>query len=163
MAMGDHLWHHRWSGKTIYGSRTWSGGPSTATYFAADGPGDLFWGDHLWHDRANSSDFCLQELRWPALQARRNYFSVSFVHDILHKRVSLSFEDHFHFSTSCSRSHHLALTILPSTIHPYSYSFSSTHLSYGTQFHSRSSNYPTTSPFVLRYSCLGSNIRNAKT
>ena len=23
-----------------------------------------------------SSDFCLQELRWPALQARRNYFSV---------------------------------------------------------------------------------------
>ena len=27
------------------------GGPSTATYFAADGPGDLFWGDHLWHDR----------------------------------------------------------------------------------------------------------------
>ena len=26
------------------------GGPSTATYFAADGPGDLFWGDHLWHD-----------------------------------------------------------------------------------------------------------------
>ena len=27
------------------------GGPSTATYFAAHGPGDLFWGDHLWHDR----------------------------------------------------------------------------------------------------------------
>ena len=27
------------------------GGPSTATYFAADGPGGpLFWGDHLWHD-----------------------------------------------------------------------------------------------------------------
>ena len=26
------------------------GGPSAATYFAADGPGDQFLGDHLWHD-----------------------------------------------------------------------------------------------------------------
>ena len=26
MATGDHLRHHRWSGGTIYGSRTWSGG-----------------------------------------------------------------------------------------------------------------------------------------
>ena len=24
-----------------------------ATYLAADGPGDLFWGDHLWHDRSS--------------------------------------------------------------------------------------------------------------
>ena len=29
------------------------GGPSTAKYFAADGPGDLFWGDHLWHDMSH--------------------------------------------------------------------------------------------------------------
>ena len=26
MATGDHLRRHRWSGETIYGSRTWSGG-----------------------------------------------------------------------------------------------------------------------------------------
>ena len=26
------------------------GGPSTATYFAADGPGGTILGDHLWHD-----------------------------------------------------------------------------------------------------------------
>ena len=26
MATGDHLRRHRWSGGTIYGSRTWSGG-----------------------------------------------------------------------------------------------------------------------------------------
>ena len=65
MAMGNHLRRHRWSWGTIYGSHTWPGGPSmiailgtgtiygshtwpggppTATYFAADGPGDLFWG-----------------------------------------------------------------------------------------------------------------------
>ena len=25
------------------------GGPSIATLFATDGPGDPFWGDHLWH------------------------------------------------------------------------------------------------------------------
>ena len=31
------------------------GGPSTATYFAADGPGNLLWGDHLWHDRPHSN------------------------------------------------------------------------------------------------------------
>ena len=48
--MGDHLRRHRWSGVTIYGSHTWPGGPSTATYFATDGPGGPIWGDHLWHD-----------------------------------------------------------------------------------------------------------------
>ena len=32
------------------------GGLSTATYFAADGPGDLFWGDRLWHDRLTGQD-----------------------------------------------------------------------------------------------------------
>ena len=99
-----------------------------------------------------SSDFCLQELRWPTLQARRNYFSVSFVHDILHKRVSLFFKDHF--STSCTQFHHLTLTISP-IYHPPSILiailFLSTHLFYGTQFHSRSSNYPTTLPFVLHF------------
>ena len=30
-------------------------GPSTATYFAADGPEDLLWGDYLWHDRPHSN------------------------------------------------------------------------------------------------------------
>ena len=59
--------------------------------------------------RTKSSDFCLQELRWAALQARINYFSVSFVHNILYERVSLSFKDHF--STSCPRSHYLTLTV----------------------------------------------------
>ena len=47
-----------------------------------------------------SSEFCLQELKWPSLrQVRRNYVSIiiSFVHDILHKPVSISFKDHFHF------------------------------------------------------------------
>ena len=53
--MGDHLRRHGWSGRgpsmaAILGP----GGPSTATYFAADGPGDLFWGDHLWHDRSSA-------------------------------------------------------------------------------------------------------------
>ena len=29
--------------------------PQQHNYFAADVPGDLFWGDHLWHVR---SQFC---------------------------------------------------------------------------------------------------------
>ena len=37
--------------RTIHGSHTWSGGPSTATQFAADGPGGpVMAGDQLWHD-----------------------------------------------------------------------------------------------------------------
>ena len=51
MAMGDHLRRHRWSGGPSMAAILGPEGPSTATYFAKDGPGDLFWGDHLWHDR----------------------------------------------------------------------------------------------------------------
>ena len=56
--MGDHLWQ----GGTNYGavdgpgaicsSHTRSGGPSTATKIAIDGPGDRFWEDHRWRDRS---------------------------------------------------------------------------------------------------------------
>ena len=55
MAMGDHLRRHRWSGGPSMEAILGPGGPSTATYFATDGPGDLFWGDHQWHDRCHAA------------------------------------------------------------------------------------------------------------
>ena len=39
MAMGDHLRRHRWSGGPSMAAILGPGGPSTATYFAEDGPG----------------------------------------------------------------------------------------------------------------------------
>ena len=62
-----------------------------------------------------SSDFSLQKLKWPSLQARRN---ISFLHNILHKRVSIAFTDHSHFSMSCTQSHYLIFTISLSSINP---------------------------------------------
>ena len=38
MVMGDHLRRNRWSGGPSMGAILGLGGPSTATYFAADGP-----------------------------------------------------------------------------------------------------------------------------
>ena len=42
MAEGDHPWRRRWSGRTIHGSRTWSGGDTIwrkgTIHGAADGP-----------------------------------------------------------------------------------------------------------------------------
>ena len=49
MAMGDHLQRHRWSRGPSIAAILGLGGPSTATYFTADGPGAIL-GDHLWHD-----------------------------------------------------------------------------------------------------------------
>ena len=37
--MGDHLRRHRWSGGPSMAAVLGPGGPSTATYFAADDPG----------------------------------------------------------------------------------------------------------------------------
>ena len=37
--MGDHLRRHRWSGGPSMAAILGPGGPSTAIYFAADGPG----------------------------------------------------------------------------------------------------------------------------
>ena len=51
------------------------GGPSTATYSAADGPGGPIMGDHLWHDRprevGNPGIFTLRMLRFCKVSAFR--------------------------------------------------------------------------------------------
>ena len=72
---------------------------------------------------SKSSASCLQELKWPSLQSRRSYFSVSLVHDIIHQRISIPFNKHFQFSTTNTRSHPLSLCIPSTTINPYRHSF----------------------------------------
>ena len=72
---------------------------------------------------SKSSGSCLQEVKWPSLHSRRSHFPASLVHadDILHERISISFNKHFQFSNANTRSHPLTLSI-PSN--PYRHSFS---------------------------------------
>jgi len=69
---------------------------------------------------SKSSDDCLQELNWPSIQIRHNYYSVCYVHDSLHHRNSLPFSEHFQLST---RSHTLTIQPVTSSINSFHYSF----------------------------------------
>jgi len=60
---------------------------------------------------------------WPFLHSRWSYFSVGLTDDILHQRISISFNEHFQFSYTNMRSHPLSLCIPSTTINPYHHSF----------------------------------------
>jgi len=48
-------------------------------------PSDLAW--------SKSSDDCLKDLRWPSLKSCHDYFSVSLLYDIIHKKIAIKFND----------------------------------------------------------------------
>ena len=70
-----------------------------------------------------STDDCLEELKWPTLELRRQYQTIVMVYSILHKQTPIIFSHHFGFNTNSTRSHPLALKIRSSSINAFRYSF----------------------------------------
>ena len=66
---------------------------------------------------------CLCELNWPTLAHRRHYYIIDYIHSMLHKRTSLSFDDYFKLNSSSTRSHELSIQPVISTINSFRYSF----------------------------------------
>ena len=63
-------------------------------------------------------------LAFPLSQARRQFLSISFLYDIYHHRTSINFNHHFQFNSVLNtRSHHLSLFPLQSSINCHQYSF----------------------------------------
>ena len=79
--------------------------------------------DAISHCWSKSSDDCIQELHWPTIQQRHNYYSICLVHDSLHHRNSLSFHEHYHLSGTSTKSHPLSIRPVTSTINSYRFSF----------------------------------------
>ena len=69
-------------------------------------------GSH-WSPPTNSwtipSSDCCSQLSLPILQTRRQFLSISFLHDIYHQRTSINFNRHFKFITVLSTMYHLSL------------------------------------------------------
>ena len=64
------------------------------------------------------------KLNLPTLESRRQYLSISFLHNIYHQRTSIKFNCHCKFnSISSTRSHHLSIIPPQSTINSRRYSF----------------------------------------
>ena len=81
-----------------------------------------------WSPRTNSwtvsSSDCCSQLNLPTLESRRQYLSISFLHNIYHQRTSIKFNCHCKFnSISSTRSHHLSINPPQSTINSRRYSF----------------------------------------
>jgi len=69
------------------------------------------------------SDDCIQELHWPTIHQRHNYYFICHVHDSLHHRNSLSFHEHYQLCGTSTRSHSLSIHPITSTINSYCFSF----------------------------------------
>ena len=80
------------------------------------------WNPQL-HQWSKSSDDCVSELKWPSLQSRRQFLSLSILYDIWKGRTGINFNDYFEFNTLSTRSHSLTLKLLSSTINAFRYSF----------------------------------------
>ena len=81
-----------------------------------------------WSPRTNSwtvsSSDCCSQLNLPTLESRRQYLSISVLHNIYHQRTSIKFNCHCKFnSISSTRSHHLSINPPQSTINSRCYSF----------------------------------------
>jgi len=80
--------------------------------------------DHFTYSWNKSSHTCLSELKWPTLSQRRTYFTIDYLHSILHHMNSFFFKDYFQFNNSSStRSHQLTIRPVHSSINPFRFSF----------------------------------------
>ena len=70
-----------------------------------------------------SSSECLDELRWPSLELRRNYMCVVLLYAILNDFTPIKFSDYFQLNDFSTRSHPLTNLPLPSSINAFRYSF----------------------------------------
>ena len=71
---------------------------------------------------SKSSSTCLEELKWPSLACRRTYFSIDYLHSILHHKNL--FSNFFKLKpNSSTRSHQLTLQPISSSINAFRYSF----------------------------------------
>ena len=69
---------------------------------------------------SRSSDCCLDQLEWPSLHQRQNYFTICQVHNILHHQSATSSR---YFSAVNRHSNPLAIDTSISTINAYRFSF----------------------------------------
>ena len=97
------------------------------------------WINSIWDPIAQrwskSSAVCVKDLKWPSLKVRRDYFSFWTLYSILHKATAIDFSSYFHFNNLPTRSHHLTLSLVSSSINAFRHSFLWLLLCYGTQFH----------------------------
>ena len=56
-----------------------------------------------------SSSQCCASLKWPSLADRRKFRINQTVHDMLHQRSCIDFNNYFTFSATCTRSHYLSI------------------------------------------------------
>ena len=66
---------------------------------------------------------CCSQLNLPTLESRRQYLSISFLHNIYHQRTSIKFNCHCKFNSISSTRSHLSINPPQSTINSRRYSF----------------------------------------
>ena len=79
-------------------------------------------GTHSW---SKSSSVCLGELKWPLLAHCQTYFTIDYLHSILHHKKPFLFQDYFKIkpTSSSTRSHQLTIQPASSSINAFRYSF----------------------------------------
>ena len=82
---------------------------------------------------SKSSDHCINQLKWPSLHLRQNYFTICQAHSILNHQSALP-SSQFFSTVNRHPSKPFALDTSISTIGPYRYSFLLIHHSYGTTY-----------------------------
>ena len=70
-----------------------------------------------------SSSECIRELGWPSLELRRNYACIILLYTIFHNLTPIKFSDYFQLNELKTRSHHLTIYPISSSINSYRYSF----------------------------------------
>ncbi len=70
-----------------------------------------------------SSSQCCASLKWPSLADRRKFRIIQTVHDMLHQRSCIDFNNYFTFSATCTRSHYLSIFCRQASINSFRYSF----------------------------------------
>ena len=90
--------------------------------------------DRVSHSWNKSSSTCLGELKWTLLAHRQTYFTIDYLHSILHHKTI--FQDYFKLkpTSSSTRSHQLTIQPASSSINAFRYSFFVNSIFYGTAY-----------------------------
>jgi len=70
----------------------------------------------IFHCWKKPFDDCIQELHWPTIQQRHDFYSICHMHDNLHHRNSLPLNELYQLSGTSTRSHSLSICLVTSTI-----------------------------------------------
>ena len=85
------------------------------------------WVCGVWYNPSNftwspSSSQCCASLKWPSLADRRKFCIIQTVHDMLHQRSCIDFNNYFTFSVTCTRSRYLSIFCRQASINSFRYS-----------------------------------------